>query len=251
MGSTGANRGGGSTTIGGTNQPNLVQTPQQAINDNNQNFSDTDMGQFPGGKNYYKSQTFTIDTQLALNDYLHDQPSGGTMYSPSQQLNYAMQQGNPLTANQRFMADSLMDGMHNLGYDMNLTHYGRTDVIDSLARAYNMAINSRNYENMSQQQLDQFVGKTYNLQQFLSTSYNNFKRAPANNPFTDKAVRLNIKAPAKTQGLMPGIGPGGDLGEMVLAPGQSFRITGVRFTGKQGRTRASYTKQIEFDVEFY
>ena len=79
MGSTGANRGGGSTTIGGTNQPNLVQTPQQAINDNNQNFSDTDMGQFPGGKNYYKSQTFTIDTQLALNDYLHDQPSGGTM----------------------------------------------------------------------------------------------------------------------------------------------------------------------------
>lgn len=250
MGSTGANRGGGS--LSGPNQPTLVQTPQQAVNDNNQNFQATDMGQFPGGKNYYKNQTFTPDTAMALRDYLHDQPSRGSIYSPSQQLNYALETGQNLTANQRYMTDSLMEGMHNLGYDMNLTHYGRVDIINGLSRNAGLNITSSNFENMTPQQLQQFVGTTHSFQKFLSTSYNNFKRAPnGGRPFTDKAVKFNIKAPASTQGLMPGIGPGGDLGEMIIAPGQNFRITGVRFTGNRGRSGANSYKQIEFDIQFY
>ena len=53
-------------------------------------------------------------------------------------------------------------------------------------------------------------------------------------------IKMNIKAPAKTQALMPGTGKGGDFGEMILAPNQTYRITGVRFTGKQGRSGANY-----------
>lgn len=237
-------------------QPQVVPTASQAQQANNITFSDTDNApyhQLYNGRQYYQSQTFGIDTQLAIQDYLHDKPSGTSIYSPSQQLNNAMEKGLPLTANQQYMLDSLMDGMHNIGYNINLTHYGRVDLIDNLARNIGANINSRNFESMTDAQLQRaFVGSTHSLNKFLSASYNNFTNAPNGGaPFTDKAIRLNISAPARTQALMPGNGPGGNLGEMVLAPQQNFRITGVRFTGDYGRSGGQRYRRVEFDIEFY
>ena len=234
-------------------QPQVVMDVSQAISANNDVFSDTDSADFHNlynGRNYFLSQTFNIETQMAIMDYLNDAPIPGSMYSASQDLNYAMESGQELNANQQFMVDSLNDGMHNLGYNVNLTRYGRTGYLDSFGKLFKNGVNSSNYENMTDAQLKKaFVGKTYTEDKFVSTSYNDFKTAPSSNAFTDKAVRFNIKAPAKTQALMPGNGPGGSLGEIVLKPGQTFKITGVRFTGKQGRTGFNYSKQIEFDVE--
>lgn len=236
-------------------QVNTVNTPSQAQQANAQVFSDTDDGQFRnfyGGKKYYQSQTFSIDTQIAVADYLYDKAVDGTLYSPSQNLNYHMQTDAQLTGQEIFMRDSLLDGMHNLGYNMNLERYGRVDYIDNFGKIAGLNINANNFSNMSEAQLKKaFIGLEYGEKGFVSASYNQFKNAPAGNSFTDKAVKINIKAPANAQALMPGIGPGGNLGEIVLAPNQRYRITNVRFTGKSGRSGANTYKQIEFDVEMY
>lgn len=274
MGSTGSSRSTGLragsvappiSSYNGGQDPQIVPTAQQAQNVNNITFSDTDDQDFhelkTGGRNYYTSQTFGIDTKLAIQDYLHDQPVAGSMYSPSQELNNSMEKGKPLTANQQFMAQALLDGSHNLGQNLTLTHYGRVSLIDNFARNAGLSIGSRNYGSLTDADLQQFVGSTHSLQKFLSTSYNDFRHAPSNNPFTDKAVKLNIKAPAHTQGFMPGNGPGGQLGELVLAPAttanpQNFTITGARFrrdsNGKimMKRSGASTYPAIEFDIQF-
>lgn len=232
----------------GSNSRIARQVPQGAPTPipqtDNSKFSDTDSAPFHdlyNGRQYYQDQDFGIDTRMALVDYLQNQPTTGSLYSPSQQLNHAMRQGSALTANQQFMVDALTDGMHNLGYNLNLTRYDRVDFIKNLGVS--------NFSNMPISQIQQaLVGKTYTDKAFVSTSYNNFKNAPPGNSFTDKAVKINIKAPASTQALMPGNGPGGQLGEVVLAPNQTYEITGVRFTGKQGRSGSRYYKQIELDV---
>ena len=246
-----------------TDQPQVVATAQQAQNANNANFPDTDdqdYRDYQGRlRDYYQDQTFAVDTRMAIQDYLYDQPVGGTLYSPSQLMNYNMKNGTPLTPQEQFMRDSLMEGMHNLGSNMVLEHYGRDSYIDKLGQMAkssgitNLTIDKNNFTNMTEAQLKKaLVGTEFAERSFLSTSVNHFSHAPSGNPFTDKVVKMTIKAPAGAQGLMPGNGPGGALGEMILAPNQNYRITDVKFTGKRGRSGSkSYSKQIEFVVEMY
>lgn len=207
-------------------------------------FSDTDTSPFHdlfNGRQYFMSQTFGIDTYLAIQDYLHNQPTPGSLYSPSQQLNHALRTGAALTANQQYMVNGLMAGMHNLGYNVNLTRFTRVDFMADLGLP--------NFSSMSIGQIRKaIIGATFTDKGFVSTSYNHFAKAPAGNAFTDKAVKINYKAPAGTQALMPGNGPGGSLGEIVLAPGQNYTITGVRFTGQRGRSGSQYYNQIEIDI---
>ncbi len=224
-------------------QDNTLPAPPPP-DDNDSVFSSTDDADFHdlyNGRQYYQKQNFDIDTQMALDDYLSDKALPGTVYSASQTLNHKMKQGLPLTANEQFMVDSMMNGMHNLGYNLNLTRYARVDFMQRLGAG--------NFDSMTPAQLQSaLVGKGFTEGSFISTSYNDFKNAPSGNVFTDKAVRINYKAPANTQALMPGNGPGGQLGEMVLAPNQHYTITGARFTGKTGRSGSSYYKQVEIDI---
>ena len=168
----------------------------------------------------------------------------GSLYSPSQQLNPAMREGKRLTYSQQQMKDGLMKGMHNLGENMVMTRYCRVGYMKDLGCA--------NFDKLSIGTLQKrLVGKTYVDNAFLSASCNNFSKAPRSNCFTDKAVKLNIRAPASAKAMMPGKGKGGDFGEFIFAPGQKYRVTGIRFTGKRGRTGMQYYKQIELDVEIY
>lgn len=183
----------------------------------------------------------------------------GSVYSPSQAINYKMETQQPLSVAEQAIVDDMMAGMHNLGYNVNLTRYGRVDYIDKFTQlAIQQGLQARgisqaNFDGMSIAQLKKaFVGLEYSENKLVSTSYNDFANAPnGGRPFTDKAVKFNYKAPASAQALMPGNGPGGSLGEMVLAPGQNYRITDVRFTGSRGRSGGSYYNQIEFDVEIF
>lgn len=238
-----------------TLQPNVVMSQQQAQSLNDATFSATDAADFHqlyNGRQYFASQNFNIDTQMAIQDYLNDQTMVGSLYSPSQVLNHKMEKGMKLTVAEQAMVDSLNEGMHNIGYNINLTRFGRVGYLDTFGKHFaNGKINANNFENMTESQLKQaFVGKSYVEDKFVSTSYNDFKNAPnGGRPFTDKAVKFTIQAPAKTQALMPGNGPGGALGEIILKPGQTYKIKDVKFTGKQGRSGSSYYKQIEFIVE--
>ena len=193
---------------------------------------------------YYNLQSFDARTQAAITTYLDPRATRGSLYAPSQNLNYAMRQGLPLTPAQQDMRDGLMNGMHSLGQNLEMTRYCRVDYMADLGCA--------NFDRMQITTLQRrLVGHTYTDRSFLSVSCNGFSKAPGRNSFTDKAVKLNIKAPASTKGLMPGTGPGGDFGEFILAPNQNYRITGVRWTGKRGRSGSKYYKQIELDVEMY
>lgn len=193
---------------------------------------------------YFALQTFDAQTQAAIAQYLDPRATRGSLYAPSQNLNYAMRQGLPLTAAQQTMRDDLMRGMHNLGQNLEMTRYCRVDYMADLGCA--------NFDRMSITTLQRrLVGKTYTDRSFLSASCNNFSKAPGRNAFTDKAVKLNIKAPAGVKALMPGTGPGGNFGEFVFAPNQNYRITGVRWTGQRGRSGSRTYKQIELDVEIF
>ena len=256
-GSGGSSSGGGGGGGGAMTASNLdvkqVATAAQAQQENDSTFSATDDSDFHelyNGRQYFQQQAFGIDTRMAVADYLNNQATPGSMYSPSQQLNHNMRQGLPLTANEQFMQESLMEGMHNLGYNLNLTRYDRVDALNQFG------LGGGKYQNYSEAQLKQMlVGSTFHDKGFTSVSYNNFKNAPAGNNFTDKAVVFKYRAKANTQALMPGKGPGGDFGELILAPGQKMRITDVKFSTNsgggrvQGRSGASYYDRIEIYVD--
>lgn len=230
--------------------PQQMATAAMAQAANATVFSDTDTSPFHdlfNGRQYFQSQAFGIDTYLAIQDYLSDQPISGTMYSASQTLNHKLKMGLPLSANEQYMVQSLQAGMHNIGYNVNLTRYARVDFAQMLG--------IQNVGTVTQAQLQKLIGKGFTEAGFISTSYNHFATAPAGNPFTDKAIKINYKAPAGTQALMPGNGPGGRLGEIVLAPGQHYTITGVKVhdgkngtTQKRGRSGSSYYNVIEFEI---
>ena len=237
--------------------PNILPNQQQAQQANNTAFPATDSQDYhdlTNGRNYYQSQNLTIDQQLAVMNYLADQPETGSLYSMSQNMNHAMSTGTPLTANQQFVHDNLLSSMHNLGQNLNLTRYDHAPFINNLLQQAGIA--NANYENMSVSQLKQaLVGYTYGENKFLSTSHNDFQNAPPGNPFTNRAVKISYKAAASTQAMMPGNGPGGALGEMLLAPSggnKNFKVVDVKFTGKMARRKGtqSFTQpQIEIIVE--
>lgn len=236
--------------------PKIVATVQQANTANNATFSATDTQDFhdlaTGGRNYYMSQTFDIDTRVSIQNYLESNTEAGSLYSMSQNLNYNMAHGIPLTPNQQYVHDGLMEGMHNLGQNLNLYRYDHPGFVNNLLN--NVGLNG-NYQNYSDTQLKAaLVGTQFGENKFLSTSYNDFRHAPSSNPFTDRAVKITYKAKADTQALMPGNGKGGQLGEVILAPsnGANMKIVDVRYTGKMARTQGTQSynsKQIELVIE--
>lgn len=194
---------------------------------------------------YFEKQNFSEDTKKAIEVYLEKDKTAGSLYSPSQQLNYKLRNGEPLSASDQKMYDDLQAGMHNLGYSANLQRYDRADFMKALG--------IDNYDTKSISELkSKLVGMEYVDKAFGSTSYNQFSKAPnGGKPFTDKCVKINIQAPASTKAMMPGHGKGGNLGEIILAPDTRYRVKDLRYTGKMGRSGLDYYKQIEIDVEIF
>lgn len=239
--------------------PNIVPTAQQAQQLNNSVYKDTDTQSYHGlynGKQYFQNQNLSIDQQLAVISYLSDQSEPGSLYSPSQNMNWAMMNGMTLNANQQFMKQHMAAAMHNLGYNLNLTRYDHPQFVDGLLGQ--VGVSSPNYANMTIGQLKKaLVGHSYGEERFLSTSYNDFKNAPSSSlaTFTNRAVKITYRAAANVQAMMPGNGPGGALGEIVMAPSggaKNMKIVDVRSTGKSARQQGSHMKslpQIEIVVE--
>ena len=241
-------------------EPNqVVPTAQQAQNANNGTFSDHDDADFHdlwNGRGYFQQQQFGIDSEVARQNYLVANPEpvqygGDGIHSPSQNMNWEMMNGLPMSPTHMATRDGLLDAMHNLGYNLNLQRYDHSDFVDGLLKQFGARGNSAN---MTEAQLKQaLVGQTYAEQRFLSTSYNNFKNAIDPSTFTSRAVKIQYRARAATQGFMPGDGPGGRLGEMILAPNQPSRIVDVKVSPvKNARSKGTQTfnrHQITITVE--
>ncbi len=220
-------------------------------------YDDADYHQLYNGRQYYLQQKFTPTQQKAAGNYLESSAESGSMYSHSQNLNYQMATGQQLTGKYKQTHDGIMSAMHNIGYNVTLTRYDHSGMVNGLLKAVGAG---SNYEKLSQGQLQKaLVGRTVNENKFLSTSYNNFKNAPQSSKqvFDSRAVKINYKVKANTKAMMPGKGSGGDFGEIVLAPtnGKSNaggKITGVRLTGQMVRRKGtqSYNQpRIEVDIE--
>lgn len=217
---------------------------------------DADYHQLHSGKAYYQQQNLSVQEKAAAQSYLQATTEPGSLYSHSQNLNHKLvqAQGNPkkLPAKYRATYDGMMSSMHNLGYNVTLTRYDHANGVNALLAKLG---SKKDYEHMSQAALQKaLIGQSVSEDKFASTSYNDFSKAPksATSVFDSRAVKINYKAPAHTQAMMPGTGPGGDFGEIVLAPGQSGRITGVRLTGQMVRRQGtqSYNQpRIEIDIE--
>ncbi len=240
-------------------QPQPVNTQPPQPNVDAQGFSDTDAAAFHdlyNGRQYYQRQNLDIDARTALEDYLDPNQTGGTMYNFSQNMNNKIATGQPLTAQEQFVKDSLTDAMHNLGYNVNLTRYDHGEFLDDRLAAIGY---KGTHNGVSVSRLKQvLVGQTYTDPRILSTSYNNFKNATDPSTFTTREVKIVYKAKASTQALMPGRGPGGDFGEMLLAPSRNghntYKIVDVRTSGAKARpkggSKTSLTlQQIEVVVE--
>ncbi len=242
--------GAGGVTI----QPTL----QAAQSANNANFKATDPADFHdlyNGRQYFANQNLTIDQQLAAINYLSPDTESSSLYSMSQNMNYALANGQPLTANQQYVYNNMMGAMHNLGYNTNLTRYDHDTMINGLLANNGF---TKSYDSFSQADLKKaLVGTTFGENKFVSTSYNDFKNAPASSKavFDSRPVKVSYKAKASTQAMMPGNGPGGALGEIVLAPSggrNNMKIVDVKFTGNKARRKGtqSYTlPQVELVVE--
>lgn len=218
---------------------------------------DADFHQLYNGRKYYQQQQLDATQRKAAANYLEARPEPGSLYSHSQNMNYMMATGQQLTGKYKQTHDGIMSAMHNIGYNVTLTRYDHAGMVNGLLQAVGAG---SNYERMSQSQLQKaLLGRTVNENKFLSASYNNFQRAPQSTRqiFDSRAVKINYRARAGTQAMMPGAGPGGDFGEIVLAPTNGTsnpggKIVGVRLTGQMVRRQGtqSYNQpRIEIDIE--
>ena len=218
---------------------------------------DATFHQLHSGKQYYQQQKLTTKQQKAVNNYLEAHTESGSLYSHSQNMNWQMTQGTKLTGKYKQTHDGLMSAMHNIGYNVNLTRYDHAGMVNGMLKAVGAG---SNYEKMSVSKIKKaLVGQTVNENKFLSCSYNDFKNAPqgSKNVFDTRAVKINYKVKADVQAMMPGKGPGGDLGEMILAPtngttNRGGKIVDVRLTGQMVRRKGTQTynqPRIEIDIE--
>ena len=220
-------------------------------------YDDADYHQLYNGRQYYQQQQLTATQKQAVDNYLEADTEGYTNYSHSQNMNYMMATGQKLTGKYQQTHDGLMDAMHNIGYNVELTRYDHADMVNGVLKTLGAGTD---YEKMSQASLKKaLVGQTIGENKFLSTSYNNFKNAPAQTTqtFDSRAVKINYKVKADVQGMMPGIGGGGDFGELILAPtngttNRAGKITDVRLTGQKVRRKGTMIydqPRIEIDIE--
>lgn len=253
--------GAGAGAADAADTTDTTPTPQPRVKNYDRlgyaDYDDADFHQLYNGRQYYQQQQFDATQKAAANSYLDATPEPYSLYSHSQNLNYQMATGQTLTGKYKQTHDGLMSAMHNIGYNVELTRYDHPDMVNSLLSSIGAG---SNYEYMSQASLrSALVGRTVNEDKFLSTSYNGFSNAPQSTKqvFNSRAVKINYHARADVQAVMPGIGPGGDFGEIILAPtnGTANRggtITDVRLTGQLVRRKGTQTydqPRIEIDIE--
>lgn len=220
-------------------------------------YDSADYHQLHSGKKYFAQQNLDANAKQAVAKYVDPNTEPGTLYSFSQNMNYAAANGT-LARDPKHKAvfDTLVKNMHNLGYNVNLTRYDHGEFLDNQLAAAGVTGSRRN---MSVAQLKQaLVGRTYGENRILSTSYNEFKNAANHSSFTSREVKITYKAKASTQALMPGDGAGGKFGEMLLAPtsgkSNAYKIVDVKLSGNKARAKGMPTSyrtldQIEVIVE--
>ena len=220
-------------------------------------YDDADFHQLYNGRGYYAQQNLSQATKQQVSKYLNPNTELGSLYNFSQNMNYAAATGTLAQHPQYKKAfDTIVGSMHNLGHNVTLTRYDHGEFLDNQLAAAGIRGGHRG---MSVAQLkNALVGRSYGDNRILSTSYNEFKNASNHQTFTTREVKITYRAKAGTKALMPGDGPGGKFGEMLLAPTSGktnvYKIVDVKATGNKARSKGQSIynmnlNQIEVVVE--
>lgn len=227
---------------------------------------DADYHDLYNGREYYERQQLTDAERMAAENYIESETEVGSLYSHSQNLNWLIRQnaanGLPLTTGmtekQLETYNGMMSAMHNLGYNVNLTRYDHENFVnDLLAKS---GLRGADFTRIPESQLrSMLIGTRFGEERLVSTSYNNFRDAPESTKgvFMNRAVRIEYRAKASTQAMMPGNGKGGRIGEVVMAPSggrENYRVVDVKydndvFVRRKGTRRLSSQRQLVVVVE--
>lgn len=182
------------------------------------------------------------DVVNAIKMYISSADANGDGYSYSQNLNYKLDNGLPLDANEQYIDSFIGQGMHDIGKNTTLFRACHDDVLQSLGIS--------DYSKMSEGQLQSsLIGTTFQSRAYMSASYDAKK-----NPFTNassgvsggREVYMNINAKSGTKVVFGSKAQA----EMVINKGTGFKITGVRYDGTYATPRNKGMKpRIVIDVE--
>lgn len=225
---------------------------------------DADYHDLYGGKAYYDQQQLTLQQKNAAETYTDPQtesslsnPAADGLHSPSQDLNWALVNGLPMSSEQEKMLEGMTSAMHNTGYNINLTRYDHAGFVNQILEG--MGVKNADCTKMSVAELNSLLtGVKYGENKLVSGSYNNFAHALGSDSKWDKAafmqrfVKISYKVDADVQSVMPGIsskkdpisGKKNDLGELVMGqskPGNpNYEILGVKLSGAKAHPKGSY-----------
>lgn len=175
--------------------------------------------------------------------YIANNNPNGDGYSIAQNLNYKLDNGIALDANEKFVDDNIQFGMHNLGKDSKLVRYAHDDILQGLGIA--------DYTKMTDKQLQsRLVGTTFKTTSYMSTSYDSKKSpfAPNQPQGGGREVVMNIKTGKNTKIIFGNK----DQAEVVLNKGTDFKVTGIHFDGTYARPRNKGTRpRVVLDIETY
>lgn len=181
------------------------------------------------------------DVTDAIKLYISNSNPNGDGFSHSQNLNYKLDNGLPLNANEKFIDDNIQAGMHAIGKDSQLVRYCHDDLLKACGIA--------DYTKMTDAQLQSaLVGTQFKTTSYMSASYDGSK-----NPFAPSApagggreVVMNIKAGKNTQIVFGAR----KQAEMVINKNTDMKIVGARFDGTYAHPRSGGTKpRIVIDIE--
>lgn len=238
---------------------------------------DADYHELYGGAQYYQQQQLTDAEKEAMDFYADPEPeawgvapSADGLHSPSQDLNWAMVNNIPFSAQQQDMYNHLMGAMHNTGYNILLTRYDHAGFVNDILQSNGIY---QDATTMSVSALrNALVGVKYGENKFVSGSANNFRNALGSDSkwdkaiFTERYVKITYKVDANVQSVMPGnfsrkdpySGKTNRLHEQVIAPSRAghpnYEIEDVKLSGAKAHPKGSgkgnnmYLNQIEIVV---
>ena len=173
--------------------------------------------------------------------YIANNNPNGDGFSISQNLNYKLDNGMALDANEKFVDNNIQFGMHNLGKDSNLVRYAHDDILQGLGIS--------DYTKMTDAQLQKaLVGTTFTTTSYMSTSYNG-KKSPFNPSAPDgggREVLMNVKTGKNTKVIFGNQ----KQTEIVINKGTNFKVTGIHYDGTMAYPRKKGARpRVVLDIE--
>lgn len=191
----------------------------------------------------YDAQNPNQEQKQASYDYTYPW-AGPSGFSPSQDMNYKLDTGQPLTAKEQNMFDGMTQMATPLGHDSILHRGAHAGALEQLGIG--------DWNNMSDAELKQaLVGAQWDKKSLTSTSYD-FDASPflSGPQAGGREVVFRIHAAGSTKATA--VNPA--QAEVVLGPNTHWQITDAAFTGKTAKPQATWPKvwkQIVIDVDVW